>query len=133
VHEFFREMDKLFDVSLDTGERVFRYPLTDLYLKDDQVHIEIACAGFSESDLDIELEGDTLVITGTYPTPEDDGNELKYIQKHISKSDFVRKVKLGKDHIPESENDIEASYKNGVLKIVVKKSEKPKRLIQIKV
>ena len=107
------------------SKEVRRYPLTDMYVaKDDSVVIDIAVAGFDKDDIDIELVGDTLVITGKLPDDED----KDYIQEFISKSDFERKIRLGKHHI---NGEIKAGYKNGILTITVSKTEEPKKLIEI--
>ena len=109
------------------GGKVNRYPLTDISIdKDENVFIDIAVAGFGPNDIDIEMTGDTLVITGSKEIPDSD---REYIQSFISTSDFERKIKLGEDHIS---GDIEASYNDGILSIKVTKAEIPKKLIPIR-
>lgn len=126
TRDFFRDLDWLFDVP--AGKEVRRYPLTDLSYDKNTVYVDIAVAGFSPDDIDIELEDNTLVIEGTR-TSKENREDVEYIQKHISTSSFVRKVRLHPDFIG---GDIEASYKDGILSIKVSKKEKPKRLIEIK-
>ena len=124
--DFFRDIEWLFDVP--AGKEVRRYPLTDLSYDKNTVYVDIAVAGFGPDDIDIELENDTLIIEASESSKESrDGAE--YIQKHISTSPFVRKVRLHPDFIG---GDIEASYKDGILSIKVTKKEKPKKLIEIK-
>lgn len=130
TRDFFRDLDWIFDVP--AGKEPKRYPLTDISYNDDSVFIDIAVAGFGPDDIDVELQGDTLVITGTRNKDEKRESEkdgLEYIQRHISTSSFTRKIKLHPDFVG---GDIEASYKNGILSIKVSKKEKPKKLIEIK-
>jgi HSP20 family protein len=106
-----------------------RYPLTNLYINDSgDVIVEIAAAGFDKDNIDVELIGDTLVITGKYEETEEE-KKRDYIQKHISSSSFERKIRLHKDYL---NGDIEAEYKNGLLRVIVKKKEQPRKLIEVK-
>ena len=113
---------------LDTpkGKEIQRYPLTNISVDEkEDIVIEIAVAGFGMDCLDIELEGDTLVINGTL---EDEAQNRDYIQKHISTQDFTRKVRLDKDYIS---GDITADLTDGILTIVITKKEKDRKIISI--
>jgi len=125
--DFFRDLDTLFDAP--NGGTVQRYPLTDIsYNKESgDLQVEIACAGFGRDDLDIELVGNTLIITGIKEEVENEN--IEYVQKHISTKSFERKIKLHQDYVG---GEVQAEYNDGLLTIKVKRQEQPKQLIEIK-
>jgi len=85
--------------------------------------IELAVAGFSRQDIDVELDGDTLKISGR--TNSDDS---EYIYKGIAERAFARQWKIA-DSI-EIKN---ASLINGMLKITLENMMKvlPAKKIEI--
>ena len=124
--DFFRDFDWLVPTS---GKEPRRFPLTDIVLLDNgDIEVDIALAGFSRDDIEIEQVGNTLVISGEV-SEKSEKKEKEVIQRHISKSSFERKIRLHDDYVG---GDIEASFENGLLKIVVHKNEKDKKLIEIK-
>jgi len=125
TQDFLKDLDWIFDVP--AGKEPKRYPLTDISYNEDTVFIDVAVAGFGPDDIDIELEGDTLIISGSRSESETK-EEAKYVQRHISNASFDRKIKLHPDFV---DGDIKAAYKNGILSIKVSKKEKPKKLISI--
>jgi len=87
--------------------------------------IEVALAGYSLDDLSIEVEGDTLVISGSK-----DDQDVDYIHKGISYKSFTRKFRLNESVVVE-----EAGFANGLLtvKLVSKLPEEKKtRKVSIK-
>ena len=117
----------IFDKSNQSAKQAKRYPLTDLFVDSkERVIVDIAVAGFSREDISIEIVGNELVISGSYRNEGREG--LQVIQEFISKNDFVRKVRLNENYI---DGNIEASLNNGILSIIITKSEKSKKLIEI--
>ena len=95
-------------------------------LTDDTYVIELAVAGFSQKELNIETIENSLVITGE--KVEKDGRE--YSHKGISARKFTRRFTLA-EYVHVSE----ASLQNGILSISLKKiipEEKKPRTIEIK-
>jgi HSP20 family protein len=127
--DFFKDLDWLLDTP--TGKTPTRYPLTNIGVDKETgvVTVEIACAGFSKDELDIELVGDILVITGT-KEETDKVDNTEYYQIHISNQSFERKIRLYKDYIG---GDVKAKYKDGLLSITITPKEEPKKLIDIEV
>jgi len=124
--QWYKDIDWLFE---NTNIKTTRYPLTNLFIDENEnVVVEIAAAGFDKDNIDIELVGDTLVIIGKYEETQEEKSR-DYIQKHISSSSFERKIRLHKDYL---NGDIEAEFKNGLLRVIVKKKEQPRKLIEIK-
>jgi len=73
--------------------------------------IEIAVAGFSEADLDIEIKEGVLTVAGKKSTPED-GGERDFIHRGIAERGFIRRFQLA-DHVKVRGADLEL----GLLKI----------------
>ena len=75
-----------FDVNsqFNTFENKVNYPV-DILETEDGLRFELAVVGLSETDLDIQVDGDTLRITYNKPETE----EIKsYLQKGIAKRSF---------------------------------------------
>jgi len=123
LSEVFKDIDWAFD--LPVGKEPRRYPLTDISHDENTLFIDIAVAGFGKNDIDIEIEGDTLIISGS---KEQDDVNRDYTQRHISVNSFERKIKLNPDFV---NGDIQARYDNGLLNIEISRKEKPKQLIEI--
>jgi len=78
-------------------------------VKENQFVIEMAVAGFAQSDIEITLEGNKLVIKGN---TEDSETPENFLYKGIANRNFTREFKLA-DKV-EIEN---AELVNGMLKI----------------
>ena len=78
-------------------------------VKDNKFVIEMAVAGFAQSDIEITLEGNKLVIKGN---TEDSDTPENFLYKGIANRNFTREFKLA-DKV-EIEN---AELVNGMLKI----------------
>ncbi|MBU2979808.1 Hsp20 family protein [Alteromonas sp. C1M14] len=95
-------------------------------LEENKYRIAMAVAGFSESEIQIEVQEDTLTVTGKKETKEEKDNR-RFLHKGISERNFERKFQLG-DHV----NVIGADLKDGLLNIdlerVIPESKKPKRI-----
>lgn len=93
-------------------------------LTEDSYVIELAVAGFSEPELDIETIENSLVITGE----KSDKDEREYAHKGISARKFTRRFTLA-EHVVVSG----ASLQNGILSISLEKQvpeeKKPRKII----
>lgn len=78
-------------------------------VSDDKYRITMAIAGFSESELDIQSEHNTLVVKGTKAQQE---QQKKYLHQGIAERNFERRFQLG-DYIKV----IGAEMENGLLHI----------------
>lgn len=89
-------------------------PTTDLYTKDNQLKIEAHLPNFEQSDVNIELDGNALIISAERHEKEED-KDKKYVVRESSSS-FYRRIAL-----PERANTdkIEAQLHDGILKINV--------------
>ena len=100
-----------------------KYPFYNLFKSDKSFRIDLAVAGFSESELDVYLEGEYLVIAGNNEV----STEVPYF-KSISSKNFKRSFILG--------NSLEVgtiSLKYGILSIELKEVPKAKESRSFKI
>ena len=91
--------------------------------------IEMAVAGFSEEDLEIDYADNVLTISSKETEPFKDSKELEYIHQGIALRKFTKKFTLAEDVIVK-----DAVMKNGMLTISMEKvvpEGKKKRSIKI--
>ena len=117
--------DRFFEMDLtrDSG-----YPPYNIRkINDAQYVIEIALAGFSKQDIEVEVTEGALTIRSK--REEELDNEESFVYKGIAKRDFLRSFTLSDDIIVKG-----ADLKDGMLTIDLEKvipDEKKPRLIQI--
>lgn len=103
-----RVYDQMLKHSEELGKTVPNFPPYNIRKVDENKYtVEIAVAGFSKSDIEIEIDGDTLKITGN---SKDDADNLLY--KGIANRGFTRTFNLA-DTIEVQD----ASLVNGMLKV----------------
>jgi molecular chaperone IbpA len=120
--EQFAKMQKIHD---DITKNIPNYPPYNIRKVDDNHYvIEIAVAGFGESEIDIEINGDKLVVKGNVSENEKEDN---FLFKGIAARAFTRTFAL-EDKI-EVKN---AQLFNGMLKIALERmipeTQKPKKV-----
>jgi molecular chaperone IbpA len=94
------------------GEKQPSYPPYNIELiDDDKYRITMAVAGFSENELSIQSEYNTLMIAGTKKATEKP-QQRKFLYQGIAERNFERKFQLG-DHVKV----IGAELKDGLLHI----------------
>jgi HSP20 family molecular chaperone IbpA len=101
----------------------------DIYENPEGLHFEVACTGLTKDDVDINIEGDLLIIRYNKDNDEKccDVNNCNYIHRGIARRSFSLGYKIAtKFNLPEAS----AEMKNGLLKISVPFAEesKPKSL-----
>ena len=101
----------------------------DIYEKDNNINIEMDIPGFNKEDINIEINKGNLVVTAEKNEEEnEDKTYLRRERKFYGK--YQRSFYLGEI----DEENIEASFENGILKISIPKKteEETKKLIEIK-
>jgi molecular chaperone IbpA len=117
----FEQLNRSFVNSKTDGN----YPPHNVVRLDDTHYvIELAVAGFAESEIDVELKDHVLTVKGEKQKKED---EVEYLHKGISTRNFVRTFPLA-EHIEVRG----ATVKNGILAIaleqIVPDEAKPKKI-----
>jgi molecular chaperone IbpA len=88
--------------------------------------IELAVAGFDRSDIDIEVEGDKLIVRGNVTPTTTEYNPHEYVFKGIAERAFTRSFSLLGNIKVES-----ADLKNGMLRIYLMGQEEVSKKIRI--
>jgi len=118
------------DFFSDSFQGTQNFPPYNIIKRDDiNYDIEMAVAGFSEEDLEIEYSDNTLTVNSKDHQPFKDGDKESFVHQGISMRKFTRRFSLADDVIVNG-----ASLKNGMLRISMEKiipEGKKKRLIDI--
>jgi HSP20 family protein len=131
-----REMDRLWDSFFEGGLRKRTegagewLPSLDVAETKNEIVVKAEVAGMDPKDIDISLSDGVLTIKGE-KKQEKEEKEADYHLTERSYGSFTRLVQLPKE---VQSDKISASYKNGILKITLPKSEEAKKKeIKIKV
>ena len=119
--EIFKDLQEM---TQNTAKQFTAYPPYNIrQVKDNKYVIEMAVAGFAKSDIEVTLEGNTLVIKGS--AKELDGEEGTFLHKGIANRNFSREFKLA-DKIEIKD----AELVNGMLKVWLENMVKAQDLIK---
>ena len=121
-----------FDRMFDDLNRAFSNTRQDNYppyniakLGDNHYVVEIAVAGFKDTELDVELKDNILTVKGEQT--KDESPEVDYLHKGISARNFTRTFTLS-DNVKVKG----ATVENGILAIaleqIVPEEQKPKKI-----
>ncbi|HZH86871.1 MAG TPA: Hsp20/alpha crystallin family protein [Brumimicrobium sp.] len=94
--------------------------------RDEDYLVEMAVPGINKENIHIELDGNKLSIHGEQSESKEETEE-NYTHREFSYGEFTRSFTLPKD--VDGQN-IEADYKDGVLKISVPKPETKKKIVK---
>ncbi|MGM0414353.1 MAG: Hsp20/alpha crystallin family protein [Bacillota bacterium] len=114
-------INSFFDDSFTSMAANFK---ADIIEKEDKYVIEAELPGMHKDDIELEIDNDRLTISANQ-TQEVKEEEENYIRRERRSGSYQRSFYI--DNV--NEDDIKASYDNGILKIDLPKEEptKPKR------
>ncbi|MUP43493.1 Hsp20/alpha crystallin family protein [Christiangramia aestuarii] len=112
-------LDDLFDDEFFTSKA--KLPAMNVKEHEDDFEIEFAVPGFSKEDFEVSIEDDILYVSAE-KSMEDMEDEDDYTRREFSYSSFNRTLQLPKS--VDISKDVQAKYKNGVLKLKLMKDEK---------
>ena len=120
-------LDDIFDNFVTTRER--NEMKCDIYEKEGNYHIEMDVPGFNKNDISIEVKDGYLTITAE-KKEEENTEEKNYIKRERRYGKYQRSFYLG----DLDTDNVEASFTDGTLKVVIPKKEvvDNKRVIEIK-
>ena len=121
------QFNKLAKIHDDLAKNIPNYPPYNIKKTDENKYvIEIAVAGFARQDVEIELDGDKMVVKGSTHSDDKDSTE-NFLFKGISNRAFTRTFAL--DDQVEVKG---AEMLNGMLKIalerIIPEHKKPKKI-----
>jgi len=125
IHKFGIGFDNMFDELLRmNNQQTLNYPPYNIVKNtEDSFDIEVAVSGFSEGEVEVNLDNRVLTIKGQKKADL----VAEYLHKGISTRDFVREFTLA-EHVEV----INASQKDGILTIslerIVPEEKKPKSI-----
>ncbi|RZK48586.1 MAG: Hsp20/alpha crystallin family protein [Pedobacter sp.] len=114
--------DSLFNDSFQKSYAVLRQPAVNIFDDENAFHIELAAPGLNKEDFKVELKKDNLSIW-VEKKSESQVDEKAYTRKEFQFTSFARSFVL-----PEGidEDQIEAKYTDGILKVSIAKQTQDK-------
>ncbi|GAA4884470.1 hypothetical protein GCM10023311_03610 [Flaviramulus aquimarinus] len=109
-------------------------PAVNVKENKEDFEIEFAVPGFNKKDFEVTIEEDVLHVSGKKEL-EEEQEEDDYSRKEFSYKSFKRSMALPTS--VDLDQDVKASYKNGILKIKLLKKEDvieqepPKKVIEV--
>ncbi|MEH6537179.1 MAG: Hsp20/alpha crystallin family protein [Psychroserpens sp.] len=107
-------------------------PAMNVKEHDEDFEIEFAAPGFSKKDFEVTIDDNTLNVCGEKKTESEEKDE-GYTRKEFSYNSFKRSLKLPKS--VNIDQEVKATYKNGILKLNLQKKEEvkeqPKKVIEV--
>ena len=105
-------------------------PYNIIRLDKDSVKLELAVAGFSSENLDVELADNCMIIRGSV-TQQEDAEELNvepdYIYRGISRRAFTRRFALH-EYMRVRETSLKEGILTIILEMVVPEEKKPRKV-----
>jgi len=98
------------------------FPKVDILDHDNEIEVQAALPGIDKDGLEVTINGQSITIRAC--TKEEKKEEGRYFHREITRGEFQRTLSL-----PENVdgNKATASFKDGILKVVIPKTEKSKR------
>jgi HSP20 family protein len=107
-------------------------PAMNVKEHDDDFEIEFAAPGFSKNDFEVTINDHMLNVCGEKKQEREEKDD-DYTRKEFSYNSFRRSLTLPKS--VNTEQDVKAIYKNGILKLNLHKKEEakeqPKKVIEV--
>lgn len=117
--EPFKDIDRFFEQAaspfFSSIQRVGRDFAVDVYEDDGSLVTEMNVPGIDPEDIDITLEDGYMTVSGTREEKREE-DKKNYFTREIRRGGFRRTVRLPQG---VNEEDIEATHKDGVLKVTV--------------
>lgn len=106
------------------SKKAFHIPLADIYETEDIYSVKLEMPGIEKENLEIVIDDDELKLTAESADSESNKN-LKYAE--FRAKNFSRTFRIGND---VDRNRIDAKLENGILTLILHKSEavKPKKI-----
>lgn len=126
-----RRWPRLLDWNFPTGPSLERgLPKVDIIDHDKDVEVHAALPGVKKEDLDVSISNQTITIRTSTKEEKKEEEKGKYFRREITRGEFQRTLSLP-DNVDG--DNAKASFKDGILKITIPKTEKSKRkTIEIK-
>ncbi len=124
LHDFIHQIEGEDDNGNTPATQQFSTPAVNVNEDKKSYEIEVAAPGMNKDDFNIKVDNDMLSISSEKKSEkEEKGNDKKVVRKEFMYASFARSFRLP-DNVDH--DNINAKYKDGVLKIDVPKKEEEK-------
>lgn len=123
-NDFFKPWNGWFDNEGSFWGKEFTVPAVNVSENTKDYKVSVAVPGMKKDDFKIDVDGNMLTISAETKQEKEEKDE-KYTRKEYNYSSFSRSFTL-----PDAVNKekIEAAYENGVLQLVLPKTEETKKI-----
>ncbi len=126
----FDHVNRLFELANRVDETATSYPPYNIEKRgEDAYRITMAVAGFDQSELDITVKENSLIVTGkaVEQTATQDGEQVSYLHRGIARRAFERRFELA-----DTVKVVGAELKDGLLHVALKReipeAKKPRQI-----
>lgn len=127
LHRHAIGFDRMFeDLSRFTAKADNYPPHNVIQLDDSHFVVEVAVAGFNETEIDVELADNVLIVKGEKVKAED-APEVEYLHRGISARNFTRNFPLA-ENVQVKGAAVENGILSVALELVVPEEKKPKKI-----
>ena len=99
---------------------LYTYPPANIYIRDDRTLVfEFALAGFKEEHIDVQFQGDYMLLSANAPGEQEIPEDNRHYLKHRLR---LKSIAQQRYFVPEDKFDreqTEAQYESGILRITV--------------
>jgi len=131
LSDFDRYFESFFgDSVLTPAVKLFNHtPAVDIQETENAYILDMELPGYDEKNIDVHVDGANLTIASKHEEEKTGEKHGNFILRERKTNTFTRSFKLPENADPET---VSAGFKNGVLKLEIKKrAEAQKRIIQI--
>lgn len=126
IEKMFTDLD-FYDPECGGWKLTKGFPKGDVFVENDKAVIELALAGYDQSQLAVSIDGNKVVVSAKKDNGEQEPQKVRMLARRSFAEEFYFNDEFDL-------NSTEASYKNGLLKIVVPKfAPEPKVIKQIEI
>ena len=122
-NDFFKPWDKWFDTNGGSLAQMLTIPAVNISEKQDRYEISLAAPGMKKDDFDIDVEGNMLTISAETEQQKEE-KEQKHTRREFNYTSFARSFTLPEGVVRDK---IDATYENGLLRLVLPKTEEAKK------
>lgn len=115
--ELWTRLDRVFDDLIDGGHRSHRLAV-DVIEEDDRFLMRADVPGIKPEDVKIEVEGETLTVSGAHEESKEEKEEDSYVRRERRYGSFSRSMLVSPGLDASS---VEATMSDGVLEISIPK------------
>jgi molecular chaperone IbpA len=126
----FDHVNRLFELANRVDETATSYPPYNIEKRgEDAYRLTMAVAGFDQSELDVTVKENSLIITGkaVEQTTPQDGEQVSYLHRGIARRAFERRFELA-----DTVKVVGAELKDGLLHVALKRevpeAKKPRQI-----